>query len=113
MSKEDIVKHQWAKGQSGNPKGKPKGAKNRSTIIKEILNLMVKKVDADGKAVWQSKEYLMVEALVNKAIEKGDVNAFNALYNNLYGNLKYSVDVNTTEEVNHDFRNIISRIKAQ
>ena len=113
MSKEDIVKHQWTKGKSGNPKGKPKGAKNRSTIIKEILNLMVKKVDADGKAVWQSKEYLMVEALVNKAIEKGDVNAFNAIYNNLYGNLKDTVDVNTTEEVNFDFREVIGRIKSQ
>ena len=116
---EDTVKNvqrnikSWTKGQSGNPKGKPKGAKNRSTIIKEILSLMVKKVDADGKAVWQSKEYLMVEALVNKAIDKGDVNAFNAIYNNLYGNLKDTVDLNTTEEVNHDFRNIISRIKAQ
>ena len=51
--------------------------------------------------------------LSNKAIDKGDVNAFNAIYNNLYGNLKDTVDVNTTEEVNHDFRNIISRIKAQ
>ena len=58
MSREQNLKS-WTKGQSGNPKGKPKGAKNRSTIIKEILNLMVKKVDADGKAVWQSKEYLM------------------------------------------------------
>jgi hypothetical protein len=111
MSKADLIPYK--KGQSGNPKGRPKGAKNRSTIIKEILSLMVKKVDANGEAVWQSKEYLMVEALVNKAIDKGDVNAFNAIYNNLYGNLKDTVDVNTTEEVNHDFRNIISRIKAQ
>jgi len=55
----------------------------------------------------------MVEALVNKAIDKGDVNAFNAIYNNLYGNLKDSVDIHTSEEVNHDFRNIIARIKAQ
>lgn len=112
MSKEDNL-ILWKKGQSGNPKGRPKGSKNRSTIIREILDLMVKKEDEEGKTVWQSKEYLMVEALVNKAIEKGDVNAFNALYNNLYGNLKDTVDLNTTEEVNHDFRKIISRIKAQ
>ena len=111
MSKADLIP--FKKGQSGNPKGRPKGSKNRSTIIKEILSLMVKKVDTDGKAEWQSKEYLMVEALVNKAIDKGDVNAFNAIYNNLYGNLKDSVDIHTSEEVNHDFRNIIARIKAQ
>ena len=34
MSKEDIKKHQWTKGQSGNPSGKKKGTKNRSTIIR-------------------------------------------------------------------------------
>ncbi len=111
MSKADLIP--FKKGQSGNPNGRPKGAKNRSTIIKEILGLMVKKVDADGKPVWQSKEYLMVEALVNKAIDKGDVNAFNTIYNNLYGNLKDTVDVNTSEQVNFDFREVIGRIKSQ
>jgi len=41
------------------------------------------------------------------------VNAFNAIYNNAYGNLKDTVDVNTTEEVNFDFREVIGRIKSQ
>jgi len=70
MSREQNLKS-WTKGQSGNPKGKPKGSRNRSTIIREILDLMVKKIDANtGDAVWQSKEYLMAEALINKVIEK-------------------------------------------
>lgn len=113
MAKEDIIKHQWNKGQSGNPKGKPKGAKNRSTIIKEILELMVKDIDpSTGQEVWQSNEYRMIQAIVTKAIEKGDVNAFNSLYDNLYGKLKDTVDMNTTEQVNHDFRKLIAGIKA-
>ena len=41
-----------------------------------------------------------------------DVAAFNALYDNLYGKLKDTVDMNTTEQVNHDFRKLIAGIKA-
>ena len=110
MSKEDLIP--FKKGQSGNPAGRPKGSKNRSTIIKEILSLMVQVKDDNGDEVWQSNEYRMVQAMVNKAIEKGDVAAFNALYDNLYGKLKDTVDMNTTEQVNHDFRKLIAGIKA-
>tara|TARA_R100001015_G_C4587258_1_gene143071 strand:+ start:100 stop:438 length:339 start_codon:yes stop_codon:yes gene_type:complete len=110
MSKEDLIP--FKKGQSGNPAGRPKGSKNRSTIIKEILSLMVQVKDDNGDEVWQSNEYRMVQAMVNKAIQKGDVAAFNALYDNLYGKLKDTVDMNTTEQVNHDFRKLIAGIKA-
>lgn len=109
MSKEDLIPYK--KGQSGNPKGRPKGSKNRSTIVKEILNLMVQVKDDEGNDKWQSNEYLIVQAMVNKAIEKGDVAAFNALYDNLYGKLKDTVDMNTTETINHDFKKLISGIK--
>tara|TARA_R100001443_G_scaffold113436_1_gene128098 strand:+ start:11559 stop:11897 length:339 start_codon:yes stop_codon:yes gene_type:complete len=109
MSKEDLIPYK--KGQSGNPNGRPKGSKNRSTIVKEILNLMVQVKDDEGNDKWQSNEYLIVQAMVNKAIEKGDVAAFNALYDNLYGKLKDTVDMNTTETINHDFKKLISGIK--
>ena len=109
MSKEDLIPYK--KGQSRNPNGRPKGSKNRSTIVKEILNLMVQVKDDDGNDKWQSNEYLIVQAMVNKAIEKGDVAAFNALYDNLYGKLKDTVDMNTTETINHDFKKLISGIK--
>lgn len=110
MSKEDLIP--FKKGQSGNPAGRPKGSKNRSTIIREMLDMMVQVKDDNGDEVWQSNEYRMVQAMVNKAIEKGDVAAFNALYDNLYGKLKDTVDMNTTEQVNHDFRKLIAGIKA-
>ncbi len=109
MSKEDLIPYK--KGQSGNPNGRPKGSKNRSTIVKEILNLMVQVKDDEGNDKWQSNEYLIVQAMVNKAIQKGDVAAFNALYDNLYGKLKDTVDMNTTETINHDFKKLISGIK--
>jgi hypothetical protein len=34
--------HQFKPGQSGNPRGRPKGAKNTATIINEILNRKVR-----------------------------------------------------------------------
>ena len=112
MSKEDIKKHEWTKGQSGNPIGRPKGSKNRSTIIKEILSLLVKTDNPQtGESEWRTNEYLMVQSMVEKAIKKGDVQAFNTLYDNLYGRLKDTVDMNTTETVNHDFKKLISGIK--
>ena len=37
MTKKDIVKHQYKKGQSGNLNGRPKGALNKSTYIKQLF----------------------------------------------------------------------------
>jgi hypothetical protein len=114
MSKEDIVKHQWTKGKSGNPKGKPKGAKNRSTILKEIAELRTKGIHpVTGEEVWMTNEYRMAMAVIEKVIQKGDAQGLNMVLDSIYGKQKDSVDIHTSEEVNHDFRNIIARIKAQ
>ena len=110
MSKEDLIP--FKKGQSGNPAGRPKGSKNRSTIIREMLDMMVQVKDDNGVEVWQSNEYRMVQAIITKAIEKQDVAAFNSIMDNVYGKLKDTVDMNTTEQVNHDFRKLIAGIKA-
>ena len=112
MAGKGQIEPRWKKGESGNPAGRPKGSKNRSTIIREILDLMIKTKDDDGNDVWRTNEYLMVNSMVRKAIEKGDVSAFNAVFDNVYGKLKDTVDMNTTEQVNHDFRKLIEGIKA-
>ena len=104
----------WKKGQSGNPKGKPKGSKNRSTILKEIAELRTKGIHpVTGEEVWMTNEYRMAMAVIEKVIEKGDHQALNMVLDSIYGKQKDSVDIHTSEEVNHDFRNIIARIKAQ
>ena len=104
----------WEKGQSGNPKGRPKGSKNRSTILKEIAELRTKGIHpVTGEEVWMTNEYRMAMAVIEKVIEKGDHQALNMVLDNIYGKQKDSVDIHTSEEVNHDFRNIIARIKAQ
>jgi len=112
MSKEDLIP--FKKGQSGNPNGRPKGSKNRSTILKEIAELRTKGIHpVTGEEVWMTNEYRMAIAVIEKVIQKGDAQGLNMVLDSIYGKQKDTVDLNTTEEVNHDFRNIISRIKAQ
>lgn len=40
--------HQFKPGQSGNPKGRPKGAKSEATILMELLNRKIE-IRRDGK----------------------------------------------------------------
>ena len=39
----NIEGHKWAKGQSGNPKGRPKEAKNATTILREMFVKIIEK----------------------------------------------------------------------
>ncbi len=86
----------FKKGVSGNPKGRKKGVKNRSTIIKELFNSIGVLNDYDFNQL-QSKfphitndmsiEYLMTLVQVNNAIFKGDLRAYKVLNDSLYGTI--------------------------
>ena len=65
---------QFRKGRSGNPKGRPKGGKNRAARISELLDEPVV-VNEGGRRRRISKRDAMLMALVAKAL-KGDVRAF-------------------------------------
>lgn len=85
MSAEDIKKHEFKKGESGNPNGRPKGAKNRSTIARHWLEVNQKlKNPITGDSETMSQEDLMTLALIKKARE-GDVTAYKALMDSGYG----------------------------
>lgn len=92
----------FKKGQSGNPAGRTKGTKNRSTIIKDIFNsisvLDTFKFD-DLKAKFphiennMSIEYLMTLIQVNKAIFNADTKAYKVLMDSLYGTPIRQIDL--------------------
>lgn len=69
----------WQPGQSGNPAGKPKGTRNRSTIVRRWL-------EAKGKLEGLNVADELVLALIEKA-SQGDVNAFKELFDSGYGKL--------------------------
>ena len=75
----------FEKGESGNPNGRPKGAKNRSTIAKYWLEVNQNlKNPLTGESETMSQEDLMTLALIKKARE-GDVAAYKALMDSGYG----------------------------
>jgi hypothetical protein len=85
MPKEDNLKPAWNKGESGNPNGRPKGVKNRSTIARHWLEVNQNlKNPLTGENETMSQEDLMTLALIKKARE-GDVAAYKALMDSGYG----------------------------
>jgi replication-associated recombination protein RarA len=72
---------QFKPGRSGNPRGRPKGAKNLSTELLEELHERVK-VKEGGREKTISKQRAMLKSLMAKAV-KGDTRAANTLLNML------------------------------
>ena len=64
-------------GQSGNPKGRPKGCKNLATDLKEELEQKIL-VTEGGRSQQITKQRAMVKTLLAKAL-KGDSRAANVL----------------------------------
>ena len=84
----------YKKGVSGNPNGRPKGTRNRATIVREIFD-SISVLDSFKLTEIQkwfphvecdmSIEYLMTLVQVNKAIFKEDTKAYKVLMDTMYG----------------------------
>lgn len=64
-------KNQWKPGQSGNPKGRPKGRKSNATILREILDKRLE-VPVDGRIRLISVRELMLTRFADAGL-KGDL----------------------------------------
>ena len=88
----------FEKGESGNPNGRPKGVKNRSTIAKQWLEVNQKlKNPLTGNEETMSQEDLMTLALIKKARE-GDVAAYKALMDSGYGSPVQQIEQTNIEQ---------------
>jgi hypothetical protein len=98
MAKEDNLKPAWDKGESGNPNGRPKGSKNRSTIARQWLEVNQNlKNPLTGENETMSQEDLMTLALIKKARE-GDVSAYKELMNSAYGSPVQQIEQTNIEQ---------------
>jgi hypothetical protein len=96
MANKDI-QPRWEKGESGNPNGRPKGSKNRSTIARQWLEVNQNlKNPLTGDNENMSQEDLMTLALIKKARE-GDVQAYRALMDSGYGAPVQQIEQTNTE----------------
>lgn len=84
MANEENLKP-FKKGESGNPKGRPKGSKNRSTIAKRWLGSDQKYMNPiTGEEEILTQEDIITLAQIKKARE-GDTHAYKALEDSAYG----------------------------
>jgi len=91
------LKH-FTPGTSGNPSGRPKGVKNRSTIVLKWLKARMEVTDPIKKTkIKGSVEDQIVLAIITKAM-KGDVSAFKELMDSGYGKANQQVDVTSLGE---------------
>lgn len=94
MANEQNLKP-WKPGQSGNPKGKPKGSKHLSTRIQDMLeDEAFKQKLSNGTLLEGAPVEVLIRALITKAAE-GDLKAFDLLGKYGYGN---KVDITTDYE---------------
>jgi len=84
----------FEQGESGNPNGRPKGSRNRSTIARLWLETTQKaKNPITGVEETLSQEDLGTLAMVKK-MRDGDVSAYKALMDSGYGAPKQTTDTN-------------------
>ena len=97
MAGKGQIEPRWQKGESGNPNGRPKGSKNRSTIARHWLEVNQNlKNPLTGDNENMSQEDLMTLALIKKARE-GDVQAYRALMDSGYGAPVQQIEQTNTE----------------
>lgn len=78
----------WKKGQSGNPKGRPVGARDRRTVIWEALKLI-----AEKKGVLPEEVEAAIQVVgIEKAL-KGSFLHFDVISNGLYGKVVDNLDI--------------------
>lgn len=103
------------KGEVRNPKGRTKGSRNRSTIVKHWLEMTKKGRNpiTEMAEVLEIQDHLTL-ALIGKAL-KGDVNAYRELMDSAYGriesNVKLNANVNSSQMSQEEFLENLKRFK--
>lgn len=74
-------------GNNANPKGRPVGSRNRSTVLRELLALAIKDVDlTTGKECTMTVEQSVIQSLIKQAL-KGDISAIKEIQDTNHGKI--------------------------
>lgn len=91
---ENIEPHKFKEGESGNPNGRPKGSRNRSTIAKKWLEMQRKGKNplTDVEESFSVEDEITLHQIVKA--NKGDTNAYKALMDSAHGAPVNQTDIN-------------------
>jgi hypothetical protein len=114
-NKENIEKHEFKKGESGNPNGRPKkyvsalkeqGYKNSE--INDCILVMISMDLDELKEVWQNPRATILEKTIanalRKSLEKGSLYSIETLLSRAVGKPKESIDHTTNGETIRDIQ---------
>jgi hypothetical protein len=101
--------NQWEKGESGNPKGRPKKPVLTMKVegyklaeINDTIQMMVGMTAGDLLKVWENPKATILERTIasalRKSIEKGNLDSVETLLNRVYGKPNEKVDITTAGE---------------
>jgi hypothetical protein len=110
MASKDIIAHQFNKGQSGNPNGRPRKyvslLKEQGYKVSEIndtIQAMMAMEFEELKSVWDNPKATILEktiaAAMRKSLEKGSLYSLETLLTRVYGKPKETVDTNNKTEL--------------
>ena len=115
MGAKDIEKHEFKKGESGNPNGRPKkyvsalkeqGYKNSE--INDCILVMISMDLDELKEVWQNPKATILEKTIanalRKSLEKGSLYSIEVLLSRAVGKPKESIDHTTNGETIRDIQ---------
>ena len=94
MAKIDpVIKYQWKKGESGNPLGRPKGSRNITSQLKEMLDLEIQGKDpVSGEDIIAPAATFINARMIKNALN-GDQKAIREIYDRIEGRPKQKLDV--------------------
>lgn len=67
-----IKKHQWKKGQSGNPKGRPQGTRNHKAVLSDLLTAAINDKDLNDQPITIDVATALGLSLIKKGLATGD-----------------------------------------
>ena len=102
---------QFTKGQSGNPKGRPKQTKNFKTDLQEELQELVVAHEGD-RTVKISKQRAMIKSVINRTI-KGDVRAATTAFNSIFRCDPLETPLEIASPLTAEDEEVLARVKAR
>ena len=101
--------NQWSKGESGNPKGRPKKPVLQMKVegyklaeINDTIQMMVGMTAGELLKVWENPKATILERTIasalRKSIEKGNLDSVETLLNRVYGKPNEKLDITTDGE---------------